>query len=108
MVEKINNEEPTKLKGISTVTAVAIAIAVSLFVSSLNLFIFLRSDMHDKVKLIQNPSQPYSDSLTLDISSPINAEQIQAIKLEINNRFDILKDDQDYSVYDISESTLGL
>lgn len=103
-----NNEEPTKLKGMNTATAVVIAIVISLLVSVVNLFIFIRSDMHDKVKLIQNPSQQLTESSTLDISSPINAEQVQAIKLEIDNKFDILNDDQDYSVYDISESTLGL
>jgi len=108
MQEMNNNEEPAKIKGMSTATAVVFAITISLLVSIINLFIFLRSDMHDKVKLIQNPSQQLIDSSTLDTSSPISAEQVKAIKLEVDNKFDILNDDQDYSVYDVSESTLGL
>jgi len=56
MQEMNNKEEPAQIKGLSTATAVVFAITISLLVAIINLFILLSSDMHDKVKLIQNLS----------------------------------------------------
>lgn len=108
MDDKINAGISTKRSGMSVTSAVVLATVISLSVATFNLFIFIRSDMYEKVRLIQNPVQQLSDGSTLDLSSPINSEQVLFIKQEINNRFDILKDDKDYSEYDISDSTLGL
>lgn len=108
MDNKNDGEVNIKPKGITTAGAITYAILISVIVTFFNLLMFLQSDMHEKVKLIQNPDQQTTDISDIDMSSPITADQLQLIKNDIDDKFDILKDEQDYSVYDISESTLGL
>lgn len=101
-------EISTKNKSVNPVLAIALAIVVALVVSSINLALFIRSDMYEKVKLIQNPEQVLTDDSALDTSSALNVENLNLLKKDIDTKFELLQDDSDFSVYDISESTLGI
>lgn len=93
---------------INPVGAVLGAIAVALVISTVNLILFIRSDMYEKVKLIQNPEQVLSSDASLDTTSPLTTEKLLQIQKDINSQFDLLRDDKDYSVYDIAEVSLGI
>jgi hypothetical protein len=95
-------------KSVNPVLAVVLAIIIALIISTINLALFIKSDMYEKVKLIQNPEQVLTDDSTLDTSSALNVENLNLLKKDIDTKFELLREDSDFSVYDISESTLGI
>lgn len=103
-MEEVNK----KNKSVNPVMAILVSIVIALIVSTVNLALFIRSDMYQKVKMIQNPEQVLSDDSTLDTSSALNVENLNLLKKDIDSKFELLSDDSDFPVYDISESTLGI
>lgn len=101
-------EISTKNKSVNPITAIILAILLAIIISTINLALFVRSDMYEKVKLIQNPEQVLSDDTLLDTSSALDIENLNLLKKDIDGKFELLRDDTDFPVYDISESTLGI
>jgi hypothetical protein len=97
-----------KSKSINPVMAVICAVLLALIISTINLVLFIRSDMYEKVRRIQNPEQVLTSDEILDTSSPITSDQLKVIKKDIDSQFEKLRDDKDFSIYDVSEATLGL
>lgn len=87
--------------------AILVAIVIAGVISLVNLFLFIRSDMYEKVLLIQNPEQILVNDETIDISSPLSSDELKIISSDIDNLFESLKDDKDYPSEDISEASLG-
>jgi len=108
MTEVDSESLAKKNRSINPVSAVMLAIIVSLVVSTVNLLLFINSDMYQKVKLIQNPEQVLSSNEAIDESSPLSSEDLSVIKKDIAKQFELMRDDVDFTVYDISEVTLGM
>lgn len=103
-----NQSDDKKSHSINPIGAVVGAIVVALLISAVNLVLFIRSDMYEKVKLIQNPEQVLDSDTILDTTSPLTSEQLNQIQKDISSEFELLRDDSDYSIYDISEISLGI
>lgn len=97
-----------KVKSTNPLIAILTAVFISILISAVNLLLFIRSDMYEKVRLIQNPEQIIVNNEAIDISSPLTTEELVDIETDINNLFSSLKDDLDYPVSDLSEVELGL
>lgn len=96
-----------KNKSINPITAVILAVMIALLISSVNLLLFVRSDMYEKVRLIQNPEQIIINDEAIDISSPLTVEELNDIKADIDKVFSTLKNEVDYPESDLSESIIG-
>lgn len=108
MTEAQEDSLTKKSRSINPVTAVLIAIVISLVVSAVNLLLFINSDMYQKVKLIQNPEQVLSSTEAIDESSPLSTGDLSTIREDISKQFELMREDVDFNVYDVSEVTLGM
>lgn len=108
MTEAQEDSLTKKSRSINPVTAVLIAIVISLVVSAVNLLLFINSDMYQKVKLIQNPAQVLSSTEAIDESSPLSTGDLSTIREDISKQFELMREDVDFNVYDVSEVTLGM
>lgn len=108
-IEEINNSASSvKKKNINPVVAVLAAIIIALIISVVNLYLFINSDMYEKVKLIQNPEVIKVELDNIDTSSILTSEDLNVIRRDIDSQFELLRDENDYSIYDVSEVSLGL
>lgn len=105
--KSIDNVINHKNKSMNPIFAVFLAILFALLISTVNLILFIRSDMYEKVRIIQNPEQIIINNEVIDISSPLTVEEITEIRSDIDNLFTTLKDDVDYPENDISELSIG-
>lgn len=108
-VDEINNSTSSgSKKNINPVVAVLVAIIIALIISAVNLYLFINSDMYEKVKLIQNPEVIKVEQDNIDTTSVLTVEDLNLIKKDIDSQFELLRDENDYSIYDVSEISLGL
>ena len=106
--EQTEYRDTKKFKSTNPIMAVSFAIVLALIISAINLILFIRSDMYEKVKLIQNPVQVLPSEAILDTTSPLSVDELDMIKKGIDAQFSLLRDDNDFSIYDVSEISLGL
>jgi hypothetical protein len=108
-IDEINNSaSSSSKKNINPVAAVLVAIIIALTISAVNLYLFINSDMYEKVKLIQNPEVIKVELDNIDTTSVLTLEDLNVIKRDIDSRFELLRDENDYSIDDVSEVSLGL
>jgi nitrogen fixation/metabolism regulation signal transduction histidine kinase len=98
------------IKGVNPIAAIAIAIAIAFVMVLVTTFIFLRSSAYATVKQIQIGIQATEamDQGDLDITSPINAVDIDQYATSINQHLDMIDDYADFGPEAVSDAQLGL
>jgi hypothetical protein len=105
-----DNDIETSKSGLNVSAAVFIAIAIACVMVAVTTVIFLRSSAYTTVKQIQigiktTESLEHGD---LDVTSPINAINIDDYASAINQRLKSVNDANDFGPETISDTALGL
>jgi hypothetical protein len=98
------------VKGFNPIIAIAIAITIAFFMVLATTITFLRSSAYTTVKQIQIGIQA-TESMNqgnLDITSPINAIDIDQYATGINQRLDMMDDYADFGPEAVADAQLGL
>jgi cell division protein FtsL len=105
-------EQPSNevIKGVNPTIAITIAIAVAFVMVLATTIIFLRSSAYTTVKQIQigiRATEAMNQG-NLDITSPINAIDIDQYTDSINQRLNMIDDYADFGPEAVSNAQLGL
>jgi hypothetical protein len=98
-------------KSVNPIAAIGIAIVLAGIMVMITTVNFLRSGAYTTVKQIQigiKAVDSVNQSDELDITSPINAIDIDEYASGINQRLDLINDYADFGPEAISDSSLGL
>jgi hypothetical protein len=89
--------------------ALAFAILVGIAMVSITFLIFIKSSAYETVQQIQIGASKQADlGPGYDVTSPVNAKDIDAFNAKIESKLNSIDDNADFNESKVSEATLGL
>ena len=107
----LNKQDTPEKTGLNPTVAIFLAIAISLIMVATTTATFLRSSAYTTVKQIQigiSATESIDSADGIDITSPINAVDIDEYVQDVKQRLSLLNDSADFGPEDVSDSALGL
>ncbi|MEI6237036.1 MAG: hypothetical protein WCP03_00340 [Candidatus Saccharibacteria bacterium] len=103
-------QQPQLKNGINLMYAIGLAVVVAIIMVFVTTALFYKSGAYTTVKQIQTANQ-YAKTIdkdSLDVTSSINATDIEKYAQSINSRLNSINDNADFSLEEITDKNLGL